>query len=76
MRKKRILLSRHAVERMLKRNISHADVQKTIDHPTFKFPLEIDDTQEFRRKVDSKEHFVVVEHRKKEIIVITTGWTQ
>jgi len=37
---------------MLKRGVSHEDVQKTIDHPTLKFPLEKDNTQEFRRKVE------------------------
>ena len=76
MAKKRIILSKHAIERMLKRDISHENVQKTIDHPTLRFPLEKDNTQEFRRKVNGKEHFVVVEHKKKEVIVITTGWAQ
>lgn len=76
MSKKKIVLSKHALERMLKRKVSHEDVQKTIDHPSFKFPMEEDNTQEFRRKVDGKEHFVVVEHRKKEVVVITTGWAQ
>jgi len=76
MAKRRIILSKHAIERMLKRGISHEDVQKTIDHPTLRLPLEKDNTQEFRRKVNGKEHFVVVEHKRKEVIVITTGWTQ
>jgi len=51
MTKKRIILSKHAIERMLKRGVSHEDVRKTIDHPTLRFPLEKDNTQEFRRKV-------------------------
>lgn len=76
MGKKKIVFSKHATERMLKRGVSYEDVQKTIDHPTLKFPLEKDYTQEFRRKVNGKEHFVVIEHKKKEVVVITTGWAQ
>ena len=33
-------------------------------------------TQEFRRKVNGKEHFVVLAHKKRETIIITTGWAQ
>jgi hypothetical protein len=75
MAKKKIVYSKHAIERMAKRIVSSEDVQKTIDHPGVKLPLASDNTQEFRRKVDGKEHFVVIEHKKKEVIVITTGWS-
>ena len=75
MAKKKIVYSKHGTERMAKRIVSHEDVQKTIDHPSVKLPLGPDNTQEFRRKVNGKEHFVVVEHKKREVIVITTGWS-
>jgi len=37
-------------------------------------PKQPDNTQEFRRRVGSKVHYVVVEHCSKVIKVIITGW--
>ena len=75
--KKKIIFSRHAQERMELRKVSEEEVKDTILHPTHKLPInQEDNTQELRRKVGDKENYVVIELRKNELIVITTGWTQ
>lgn len=61
---------------MLKRGVSYDDIIKTIDHPTHKYPKETDNTQEFRRKVDGKENYVVVQYIKFDVVVITVGWSE
>ncbi len=74
--KKKIILTRHAQERMRKRGVSYDDIIKTIDHPTHKYPKEADNTQEFRRKANGKENYVVVEYHKVDVVVITVGWSE
>ncbi|MCK4249279.1 MAG: DUF4258 domain-containing protein [Candidatus Omnitrophica bacterium] len=74
-KKKKIILTKHAQERMNKRNVTLDDIRTTIEHPTNKLPIAKDNTQEFKRKVDNKETFVVVEHKGKEVLIITVGWS-
>lgn len=61
---------------MNQRHVALEDVRKTLNQPTEKLPVEPDNTQEFRRKVDNRIHFVIVEHLKgHKAKVITTGWS-
>ena len=77
MAKKKIILTRHAQERMVKRNVSREDIRETVDHPTYTSSIKKDNTQEFRRRVDNRENYIVVEHKKNNvIIIITVGWSE
>jgi hypothetical protein len=61
---------------MVQRQVSLEDVRKTLSHPTEKLPVAADNTQEFRRKVDDRVHFVIVEHQAgHKVNIITTGWS-
>ncbi len=76
MAKKKIILTRHAQERMVKRNVSREDIRKTVDHPTYTSSIKKDNTQELRRRVDNRENYIVVERKKNNlIIIITVGWS-
>jgi hypothetical protein len=75
-KKKKIIFSRHALDRMFQRKVSEQDVIKTIDKPTKKLPKGKDNTQEYIRKVNGKSNFVVVGVGDKQIVVITTGWAR
>ena len=76
MAKKRIILTKHAQERMVKRNVSREDIRKTLDYPTYTSSIKKDNTQEFRRRVANIENYVVVEHKKNNAIIITVGWSE
>ncbi|MFH1856546.1 MAG: DUF4258 domain-containing protein [Candidatus Omnitrophota bacterium] len=75
MPKKKIILTRHAQERMLKRNVTLEDIRQTLEHATYMSTLKSDNTQEFRRKSGDKENYVVVEKQKGKMIIITVGWS-
>ncbi|MFH1996587.1 MAG: DUF4258 domain-containing protein [Candidatus Omnitrophota bacterium] len=75
MAKKKVILTRHAQERMTKRGVSRENIAETIDKPTHMSPIAPDKTQEYRKKIGKKECYVVVEHKNNKAIVITAGWS-
>ncbi len=62
---------------MRKRRLVPEIVYHTLDRPTITLPIFEDGTQEFRRKVGQRTHFVVVSYEDEGITkVITTGWSR
>ncbi|MFH1867712.1 MAG: DUF4258 domain-containing protein [Candidatus Omnitrophota bacterium] len=70
-RKVKLVYTKHAKDRMATRRVSQKDVEDTLKNPTKTLPKDADNTQEFRRKDNGVEHFVVVEHRKNAMVIIT-----
>lgn len=70
---KKIIFTKHALERMLKRGISQERVIEIIKNPSISYPIQQDNTQELRKEISSKKYYVVVEHKKNALIIITTG---
>ena len=75
--KKKVIFTLHSRERMKLRGVTEEEVVDTISKPTISSPKRPDNTIEFRRKVGSREYYVVVEVlNNKEMLVITTGWKE
>ena len=72
---KRVVFTKHVLERMKQRLISEQEVIKTINTADISLPVQKDNTQEFRRQVDNKVNYVVVEHKKSVCVVVTAGWS-
>ena len=72
--KKKLIFSRHVLERMIQRNVSEGVVRETIENPDHELPIQPDHTQEFKKTINSEECYVVVEHRKNALKIITAGW--
>ena len=72
--KKRLIWTTHVQKRMSKREVTKKQIYETLKNHEVSLPKQPDNTQEFRRRVGSKVHYVVVEHCPKVIRVITTGW--
>jgi len=70
---KKLVFSRHVIERMQQRGISETEIRETIEKPSSKILVREDNTQEFKRKVGSREYYVVVEHKKNALILVTAG---
>jgi len=71
--KKKLVFTKHALERMPKRGVSKEVVMQIIETPNHELPIQADNTQEFEKKIDKKEYYVVVEHKKSVLVVKTTG---
>jgi hypothetical protein len=72
-----IVFTHHARKRMERRKIIPAVVVQTLADPSIVLPRFEDGTQEFRRAVGDRTHFVVVSYAKEGIVkVITTGWSR
>ena len=72
----KIAFTHHARKRMERRNIVSEMVIQTLTNPSITLPLFEDGTQEFRRKIGNRTHFVVVSYMTEGIVkVITTGWS-
>ena len=69
-------LTEHAKERMKDRSVTARDIRNTLDNPAVVTPKRSDNSQEFRRTTRGKVHYVVVEHKKNVVIIITTGWSK
>lgn len=75
--KKKVVFTKHSQERMKQRGVTEEEVVDTISKPTVTGQKRPDNTKEFKRKVGDRENYVVVEVlNKKEVLVITTGWTK
>ena len=73
----KVIFTKHSLERMKQRQVTRDEIVDTISKPTVAGPIRSDNTKEFRRKVGDRENYVVVEMlRRKEMLVITTGWTK
>ncbi len=72
-----ITFTHHARKRMERRRIVPEMVVQTLTNPSITLPQFEDGTQEFRRKIGERMHFVVVSYRVEGIAkVITTGWSR
>ena len=71
---KKLIWTTHIQKRMSKREVTKKQIYETLKNYEISLPKQPDNTQEFRRCVGSKVHYVVVEHCPKVIKVITTGW--
>ena len=72
--REKLIFSRHVLERMQQRGVSEYEIRETLDSPSHKTIVQEDNTQEFKRKVGSKEYYVVVEHKKNTLVVVTAGY--
>jgi len=71
--KKKIVFTRHALDRIKQRGLTRewvVDIIKTHNVALNRAP---DNTQEFRKDRDGSYYFVVVEHKKSVLVVITVG---
>lgn len=71
--REKLTFTKHVLERMWQRGVSEQDVRETIENFNHKTAIQEDNTQEFKRKSGSKEYYVIVEHKKNSLIVITAG---
>ena len=71
-----ITFTTHARKQMMRRNVMREDVYQTLKNPAITLPIFEDNTQEFRRKVGNRTHFVVVDYSTEGLMkVVTTGWS-
>ena len=71
-----ITCSAHARLRMQKRGVTEKDVEGTLRKPDIVMPQHHDGSQEVRRRVGQKMHFVVFARiGKNRVLLITTGWS-
>lgn len=73
MPKKRIIFTGHSLDRISGRGLSEEWVVDIINNPTEVWPLNPDNTQEFRQKRSGSWYYAVVEHKTSVIVVITCG---
>lgn len=73
MTKKRIVITRHAEERALQRNVSIEEIKETIDKPSQKAPRK-GNIQRFERVSDKGTNIVIAEIKGNELIIVTTWW--
>ena len=72
----RVVFTDHARRRMRRRRLDAETVYETLRNPTITLPRYGDETQEFRRRVGLRTHFVVVDYAREEWLrIITTGWS-
>ena len=73
MKNKRIIFTKHSLDRIKKRGLTEEWVINIIQKPTEILPLESDHTQEFRQERDGSYYYAVVEHKDSVMVVITNG---
>ncbi len=76
MKGKRIVFSKHALDRIKQRGLTEAWVLDIIKNPHITLPKEADNTQEFRQNRDGSYYYAVVEHKKTIVLVVTAGDTE
>ena len=74
MPKRTVHITKHAQERASQRCVTLEQIKETISNPTQKGPKQVDGTQEFKRTVGDRTHYVIIEEKKDCFIVITTWW--
>ena len=70
---KPIIFTKHARERIKKRELSEEWVIDIICNHSIGYPVSKDGTQEFRKKGKTSYYYAVVEHKKSACVVITAG---
>ena len=61
---------------MQKRSVTEQDVETTLKQPDMTLPQHPDGSQEVRRRVGKKTHYVVFARIGKDrVLLITTGWS-
>ena len=70
---KKIVFTRHALERIKSRGLTAEWVIDIIKNPTSALAIEPDNTQEFRQERSGSYYYAVVEHKASVIVVITNG---
>jgi len=76
MKKKRIVFSTHALERIKRRGLTESWVIDIIRNHHISLPKQADNTQEVRQNRDGSYYYAVVEHKKSVLVVITAGETR
>ncbi len=74
MAKRKIILTKHAQERMKSRGVRLEDIKATVSAPSSKLPARSDGTQELRKVIGDRKCFVVVGRGKTQTVIVTTGW--
>lgn len=73
----KVVFTHHARKRMERRKIVPEMVYQTLTNPGITLPQFEDGTQEFRRKIGERTHYVVVSYTTEGLVkVITTGWSR
>ena len=70
---KKVIFTTHSLERIKKRGLTEAWVFDIIKNHSKALPKQADNTQEFRQQRSGNWYYVVIEHKKSVIIVITAG---
>ena len=70
---KKIIFTRHALDRIKQRGLTVEWVTDIIRRPTDTLALQPDNTQEFRQVRDGSYYYAVVEHKSSVMVVITNG---
>lgn len=75
MRRKRLIFSTHAQNRLKIRKITQLQVRETVERPTSKSSIKADNSQEFRKRFGAKTLIVQIGiSSKTDYIVITEWW--
>lgn len=73
----KVIFTHHARKRMERRKIVPEMAVQTLANPSITLPQFEDGTQELRRKIGERTHFVVVSCTIGGVVkVITTGWSR
>ena len=73
----KIVVGIHAHKRMEQRKIPIEQIRETLRYPHLTLPRFEDNTQEFRRKIGDRTHFVVVHYLQTgKLKIVTTGWSR
>lgn len=71
-----IVFTAHARKQMARRKVNEGDAYETLKDPSITLPVFEDNTQEFRRRVGNRTHYVVVDYSSGGLMkIVTTGWS-
>lgn len=73
MTKKTIIVTKHAEERALQRDVSLEELKETLTKPT-ETESRKGNIQKFKRVTDKGTNIVIAEIKGSELIVVTTWW--
>ncbi len=73
MRNKSIIFTKHALERIKQRGLTKEWVLDIVHHHNEASPIDEDGTQELRKVRDGSYYYVVVGHKRSDMVIITAG---
>jgi len=71
--KKKLVFTKHSLQRIIQRGLTEAWVADIVKNPTSTLPKGVDNTQEFIQKRSGNNYYAVIQHKGSILLVITAG---